>query len=246
MSNDNESAFSETEDTSLKRFLSGGRIYSMLAAAIICLLVFVPTFAAILNINGNIKKSKNAVSVSDIRFSDDLSGKYVTGQAYKFLAKLGYIAESEAAATDYYYILYLDIENEQVVTLVKASKLGDSEILDMIDAYLSFAENPDSGYRGNILKLEGRFLKMTKDESEIFTTGIAKTGVKGTRLDYTLKLTHFPTGKDTVVYWFIAVPFGAAAIVFLILFFYGCSLESKREEANRSPYPYLNKSKRSK
>ena len=96
---ENEQVFSETEDTKLKRFLSGSRIYTMLAAAIIALIVFIPTFASILGIYHNVAESKNVKSLSEINLSSDLNGQYVTGSAYKFLTQLGYIAESEAAAT---------------------------------------------------------------------------------------------------------------------------------------------------
>lgn len=239
-----EKSFSETEDTSLKRFLMGSRIYTMLAAAIISLLVFIPTFASIVGIYRNINSSKNFVELSQVASIPDLNGQYVKGSAYKFLAKLGYIAESEAAATHYYYAMYLDLNGEQVAVLVEADKRGDAEIGEVIDAYLAYAQNPDAGYRGNIVEVEGRFKNISKTEEELFSSGISQLGIKGRTLGYTLKIGKFPTAADTVAYWFIALPFGIAAVVCLILFIYGLRLEDKRAKANVSPYPYLNKKKK--
>ena len=91
---DNEKIFSETEDTPLKQFLSGNRIYTMLAAAIICAIVFIPTLANIIGIYKNVKKSENVMDISEVNLASDLDGQYITGSAYKFLARLGYIAES--------------------------------------------------------------------------------------------------------------------------------------------------------
>ena len=154
---ENEQVFSETEDTKLKRFLSGSRIYTMLAAAIIALIVFIPTFASILGIYHNVAESKNVKSLSEINLSSDLNGQYVTGSAYKFLTQLGYIAESEAAATDYYYLMYIDAPNgEQVATLVEADKRGDEDLQYVIDAYLAYAKDPEAGYMGNIIEINGR------------------------------------------------------------------------------------------
>lgn len=62
-------------------------------------------------------------------------------------------------------------------------------------------------------------------------------------LSYSLRVGKLPAGKDTVPYWFIAFPFGVAAIVCAVLFVYGLILEDKRAKANMSPYPYLNRKK---
>ena len=98
--NNTQKQFSETEDTTLKQFLSGSRVWAMLAAAIMSIIVFIPTFAAILGIYSNASKAKNVKELSEINLGSDLDGQYVTGSAYKFLTKLGYIAETEAAATE--------------------------------------------------------------------------------------------------------------------------------------------------
>ena len=244
---ENEQVFSETEDTKLKRFLSGSRIYTMLAAAIIALIVFIPTFASILGIYQNVAESKNVKSLSEINLSSDLNGQYVTGSAYKFLTRLGYIAESEAAATDYYYLMYIDAPNgEQVATLVEADKRGDEDLQYVIDAYLAYAKDPEAGYMGNIIEINGRFKNMSSSEEKLFESGLDQCGITGPVLGYTLKLGNFPTPSDTAPYWFIAVPFGVAAIVCAILFVYGLSLENKRAKANMSPYPYQNRKKKSK
>lgn len=241
---DIEQSFSETEDTALKRFLMGSRIYTMLAAALIALLVFIPTFASIVGIYNNVNSAKNFIDLSQVASQPDLNGQYVKGSAYKFLAKLGYIAETEAAATHYYYAMYLDINEEQVAVLVEADKRGDTEIGAVIDAYLAYAQNPDAGYRGNIVEVEGRFKNMSRSEEELFNAGISQLGIKGRTLGYTLKIGKFPTAGDTVAYWFIALPFGIATVVCLVLFIYGLRLEDKRAKANMSPYPYLNKKKK--
>lgn len=57
--NNNDKQFSETEDTKLKEFLTGTRVYAMLAAAIVCAIVFIPTLAAILGIYTNVKRAEN-------------------------------------------------------------------------------------------------------------------------------------------------------------------------------------------
>ena len=44
--NNTEKQFSETEDTKLKQFLTGSRVWAMLAAAIMAVIVFIPTFAS--------------------------------------------------------------------------------------------------------------------------------------------------------------------------------------------------------
>ena len=240
---DNEKIFSETEDTPLKQFLSGNRIYTMLAAAIICAIVFIPTLANIIGIYKNVKKSENVMDISEVNLASDLDGQYITGSAYKFLARLGYIAESEEAATDFYYIMFIDTpDGEQVATLVKADKRGDEDMQLVIDAYLSYAEDPDAGYLGNVLEISGKFQKMTRQEQELFEEGISRTAINSPMLgDYTLKLEPLPTPSDTVPYWFFAVPFGAGLVVSVILFIYGLRHEEKRAKANASPYPYQNR-----
>ncbi len=244
---DNEQIFSETDDTKLKRFLTGNRIYTMLAAAIISLIVFIPTFASIMGIYHNINESENVIELSDIDLSADLDGQYVTGNAYKFLTRIGYIAASEAAATDYYYIMYIDAPTgEQVATLVQADKRGDEDLQNIIDAYLSYAQDPEAGYFGNVLELTGRFKNMSSAETQLFSEGLSQCGITGPALGYTLKLTPMPVASDTVPYWFIAVPFGIAAVVCGILFVYGLILEDKRAKANLSPYPYQNRKKKRK
>lgn len=241
----NNNAFSETEDTSLKQFLTGSRVYIMLAAAVISLIVFAPTFAAILGIYGNVNQAKNITELTELDITADLHDQYVHGSAYKFLAKLGYIAETEAAANDYYYLMYLDVDGEQIATLVQADKRGDADIAAIIDAYLAYAQDPDAGYKGKIIEFDGRFKKMSGSEAKMLDTGMSKLGIKGAKLDgYTLKVAPLPEANDTVPYWFIAVPFGIATVVCAVLFVYGLILEDKREKANLSPYPYLNRKKK--
>lgn len=243
--NNTQKQFSETEDTTLKQFLSGSRVWAMLAAAIMSIIVFIPTFAAILGIYSNASKAKNVKELSEINLGSDLDGQYVTGSAYKFLTKLGYIAETEAAATDYYYLMYLDApDGAQIATLVRADKRGDADIQGIIDAYLSYAQNPDDGYKGNIVEIEGRFKKLSSQEERMLSQAMSKLNlINDPVLSYSLRVGKLPAGKDTVPYWFIAFPFGVAAIVCAVLFVYGLILEDKRAKANMSPYPYLNRKK---
>ncbi len=244
--NDAEKQFSDTEDTKLKQFLTGSRIYSMLAAAIVAAIVFIPTFATILGIYSNAAKAKNVKEISELNLASDLDGQYVTGSAYKFLAKLGYIAESEAAATEYYYLMYIDApDGTQIATLVRADKRGDADIQAIISAYLSYVQNPDDGYKGNIVKIEGKFKKLTDQENSMLTQAMNTLSLTNDPvLGYSLRISNLPTGKDTVPYWLVAFPFGVAMIICAVLFVYGLILENKREEANRSPYPYQNRKKK--
>ena len=143
--------------------------------------------------------------------------------------------------------MYIDAPNgEQVATLVEADKRGDEDLQYVIDAYLAYAKDPEAGYMGNIIEINGRFKNMSSSEEKLFEAGLDQCGITGPVLGYTLKLGNFPTPSDTVPYWFIAVPFGVAAIVCAILFVYGLSLENKRAKANMSPYPYQNRKKKSK
>ena len=237
--------FSDTEDTSLKRFLTGNKVYIMLAAAIFAFVVFVLTFVAILGVYSNVEKATNVVSISELDVDSDLNGQYVKGECYKFLAKLGYIAETEAAATHYYYLMYIDSDElGQVATLVKADKRGDADIAQVISAYLKYAQNQSEGYQGKVVEIEGRFHKMTSYEKDLLSQALSSINVSGLTLDYTLKIGELPKSSDTVGYWFIAVPFGIAMVVCAILFVYGLILEDKRAKANQSPYPYLNRKKK--
>lgn len=237
--------FSDTEDTSLKRFLTGNKVYIMLAAAIFAFVVFVPTFIAIMGIYSNVEKAENVVSISELDITSDLDGQYVNGESYKFLAKLGYIAETEAAATHYYYLMYIDSEEfGQVATLVQADKRGDSDIAQVISAYLTYAQNQSEGYQGQIVEIEGRFHKMTSYEEDLLSQALSSISVSGLTLDYTLKIDELPKASDTVGYWFIAVPFGIAMLACAVLFVYGLILENARAKANESPYPYLNRKKK--
>ncbi len=239
-----EQQFSETEDTSLKRFLSGNRIYIMLGVAIVSFLVFILSFATIIGITSNIRKSENLIDLAKIDPHADLNGQYVQGNVYKFVAKLGYIAETERAATDYYYLMYLDVDEKQYAVLVQTAIQGDSDLQQVISAYLSYAKNPDAGYQGSIIEIGGRFKNMSSQEQELFEAGLTKCAVKDEAIPYTLKVAPLPTASDTIPYYLFAVPFGIALVVSIVLFLYGLSLEKKREEANRSPYPYLNRKKR--
>lgn len=240
-----EIQFSETEDTSLKRFLKGNRIYTMLAAAIIAAVIFIPTIASIIGIYSNVKQSQNVITLSEAATAGDLDGVYVTGGAYKFLTKIGYIAESEAAATEYYYLMYIDApDGTQIATLVAADKRGDADIEAIIDAYLAYVQNPDAGYRGNIVEVTGRFKNPSSQESNMLKQAINKLGINSPVLGYTLKVRKMPAKSDTVPYWFFAFPFGCVMIVCSVLFVYGLILEDKRARANESPYPYLNKKKK--
>lgn len=240
----NDAAFSETEDTKLKQFLTGGRIYSQLAVAIISALVFVLTTAGIVGIYRNCKQAENIQNLVGLDVSGNLDGQYITGGAYKFLAKLGYIAQSDAAATHYYYLMYTDAaDGNQYVTLVQAPKDMDASVQSVIDGFLNYVKNPDGNYVGSAFsELSGRFKKMSSQEKELMTTGVSKLGLTQERLiSYTLKITPLPKKSDTVGYWFLAIPFGIAMVVSIILFLYGLSLENKRAEANKSPYPYQNR-----
>ena len=240
----NDAAFSETEDTKLKQFLTGGRIYSQLAVAIVSAIVFILTTAGIVGIYRNCKQAENIQNLTGLNVSGDLDGQYITGGAYKFLAKLGYIAQTESAATHYYYLMYTDAsDGNQYVTLVQAPREMDESIQSVIDSFLYYVKNPDNGYTGSAFsELSGRFKKMSSQEQEIFTTGISKLGLGHERLiSYTLKLMELPKKSDTVGYWFLAIPFGIAMAVSIVLFLYGLRLERIREEANKSPYPYQNR-----
>lgn len=236
--------FSETEDTALKRFLSGSRIYIMLVVAVFSFLIFVPTFATIITIYSNANRAENVTELSKINPYSDLSNQYVQGNTYKYVAQLGYIAETKAAATHYYYLMYLDAQGEQYAVLVQSPIEGDDTLQSIISAYLAYAKDPDAGYQGNVLEITGRFKKMTANEQTLFETGLSQCAVSDPAIGYTLKLQTLPTAKDTVPYYFLAVPFGAIMIVSICLYFYGVKLEKKREEANKSPYPYLNRKKK--
>ncbi len=243
----NDEIFSETEDTKLKQFLTGGRVYSQLAVAIISALVLILTFSGIFGIYSNVSQAKNVKDITGLDVSKDLDGQYVSGAAYKFLAKLGYIAESDRAATHYYYLMYLDAsDGEQYLTLVEAPKDMDPTIQNVIDSFLTYVQNPDSAYMGGAFSdLSGRFKKMSSSEESMMSSGISTLGLTQEKtVNYTLKLGPLPKKSDTVAYWFIAVPFCAAFAVSTVLFIYGTSLENKRAEANKSPYPYLNRKKK--
>lgn len=240
----NDAAFSETEDTKLKQFLAGGRIYSQLAVAIISAMVFVLTMAGIIGIYRNCKQAENIQDLTGLNVSGDLNGQYITGSAYKFLAKLGYIAQSESAATHFYYFMYTDAaDGNQYVTLVQAPREMDDSILSVIDGFLDYVKNPDGGYMGGAFsELSGRFKNMSSQEAEMMSRGISQLGLgREKTIGYTLKLGALPKRSDTVGYWFLAVPFGIAMVVSIILFLYGLRLENKRAEANKSPYPYQNR-----
>ena len=244
---ENDVIFSETEDTKLKQFLTGGRVYSQLAVAIISALVLILTVSGIVSIYSNCKEAENLQNLTGLDVTRNLEGQYVQGSAYKFLAKLGYIAESERAATHFYYFMYIDAaDGEQYVTLVQAPKEMDSSINSVIDSFLAYAQNPDSGYTGGAFEdMSGRFKKMSSQESEIMSSGISALGLgRERRINYTLKIGVLPKKTDSLGYWFIAVPFGVAFIVSLILFLYGTKLENMRAEANKSPYPYQNRKKK--
>lgn len=239
-----EEQYPETDNTSLKRFLSGSRIYIMLAVAIVSFLVFILSFVSIIGITSNIKKAENLIDISQINPNADLDGQYVMGDVYKFVARLGYIAESEKAATDYYYLMYLDVEDKQYAVLVQTAVAGDQDLQQVISAYLAYAKNPDAGYQGSIIEIGGRFKNMSKNEQQLFEAGLTQCAVKDEAIPYTLKVAPLPEPGDTVIYYIFAVPFGIAMIVCAVLFVYGLSLEKKREEANKSPYPYLNRKKK--
>ncbi len=236
--------FSETEDTALKRFLSGSRIYVMLVVAVFSFLIFVPTLATIITIYSNANQAENVMEISEIYPYSDLTNQYVQGNTYKYVAQLGYIAETKAAATHYYYLMYLDAQGGQYAVLVQSPIEGDETLQEIITAYLNYAKDPDTAYTGKILEITGRFKKMTANEQSLFETGLSKCAVKDPAVGYTLKLSALPTAKDTVPYYFLAVPFGALTVAGVCLYLYGVKLEKKREEANKSPYPYLNRKKK--
>lgn len=236
--------YPDTDNTELKRFLSGNRIYIMLAVAIIAFLVFALSFATIIGITSNVKQSENLVDIASINPASDLNGQYVQGDVYKFVGRLGYIAESERAATDYYYLMYLDVEGQQYAVLVQTAVAGDRDLQQVIDAYLAYAKNPDAGYQGSIIEIGGRFKNMSADEKTLFEAGLTKCAVTDPAIPFTLKVAPLPKASDTVLYYVFAVPAFIALVVGVILFVYGLSLEKKREEANKSPYPYLNRKKK--
>ena len=246
-----EEIFSETEDTKLKQFLTGGRVYSQLAVAIITGIVFLLTVAGMIGVYSNAKQAKNVVNLTGLDVNRDLNGQYIEGSAYKFLAKLGYIADSEKAATYFYYLMYTDAaDGNQYLTLVQAPKEMNESLESIIDTFLSYvssyAADPESIYMGSGLEnVTGRFKNMSSQEKSIMSSGISALGLGRERtIDYTLKLGPLPKKTDTVGYWFVAVPFGIALVVSLILFFYGLKLENMRYEANKSPYPYQNRKKK--
>lgn len=245
----NEAAFSETEDTKLKQFLTGSRIYTMLALAIISALVFVVTVAGMIGVYSNCKQAQNIEDFNGLDVSRNLNGQYVVGSAYKFLAKLGYIAQSDSAATHYYYLMYTDAaDGNQYVTLVEAPKDADPQIQTVITDFLNYVQNYSDGsvYQGSALQdMTGRFKNMSSEEKEIMEQGVSSLGLgRELMIDYTLKVGKLPKTSDTIGYWFIAIPFGIAMIVGAVLFIYGVKLEDKRAEANKSPYPYLNRKKK--
>lgn len=242
---DTEDQFSETGDSKLKVFLTGSRIYTMLAAAIICAVVAIPVFFAMMGVYSNVRQAKNVKPLSEVNLGADLDDQYVTGSAYKFLTKVGYIAESDAAAYDYYYLLYLDSpDKQQIATLVKADKRGDADIQAVIKAYLSYVKDPDAGYKGNIVQIDGRFHELSKQEEKMLTDAISALNISSPYLGYTLKIGKLPTSKDAIGYWFVFIPFAIAAIVCSILFIYGLKLEDDRAKENMSPYPYQNRKKK--
>lgn len=243
----NDQIFSDTEDTKLKRFLSGSRVYSQLAVLIISALVFIITVAGMASVYSNISEAKNVQDLTGLNIDRDLEGQYVKGNAYKFLAKLGYIAQSERAATHFYYLMYIDAsDGDQHLTLVEAPKEMDEHIQAVIDSYLSYAQNPDGGYTGGAFEdLTGRFKKMTSSEERLMSSGISTLGLRQfDTVDYTLKFGPIPKASDTVAYWFVAIPFGIALVVSAALFVYGLKLEGKRAKATESPYPYYQNRKK--
>ncbi len=244
--NNDEYVF-ETTGEKLKRFLTGGRIYSQLAVAVVCALVFVLSAAGIAGIYSNVSQAKNVQNLTGLDVNRDLDGQYVTGNAYKFLSKLGYIAESDRAATHYYYFMYIDgADGNQYLTLVEAPKEMDSSIQQVIDAFLNYAQNPDGNYLGSGFEdMSGRFKNMTSQEKTMMDSGISSLGLgQELRCGYTLKIGPLPKASEAIGYWFIAVIFGAAMVVGAVLFVYGLHLEHLREEENKSPYPYQNRKKK--
>ncbi|MBQ8395758.1 MAG: hypothetical protein IJX54_02030 [Oscillospiraceae bacterium] len=245
--NNKANLFSDTEDTKLKRFLKGNNIYIMLGTAIVSFLIFILTLIPILNINSNIKTAENLVALKDINVHADLHDQYVQGDVYKFVGRLGYIAASEAAATEYYYLMYLDnADGNQYAVLVEVPIAGDADLQNIVTAYLNYAKDPDAGYQGNIIQLGGRFRKMSNDEETLFSEGLSKCAVTVPYLTYTLEVGQLPEASQTVAYYFFCVPFGIIMIVAAVLFLYGQKLEAMREKANESPYPYLNRKNKKK
>ncbi len=245
MNNDNAKLFSETEDTKLKQFLTGGRVYAMLAVAIISALIVILTVAPIISIFNNSEKAASFTPIHEIDVTANLDGTYVQGDVYKFVAKLGYIATTEAAATEYYYLMYLDVGDSQYAVLVSAPIEHDAQLQQVIQSFLSYAKNPDAGFNGAALQgFSGRFKEMTANEKMLFEEGLTKCAVKDPAVPYTLRATQFPTKGDTVPYFFFAVPFTVIGVVALCFYFYGMKLEAIREKAKESPYPYLNRKKK--
>ncbi len=245
MNNENTKLFSDTEDTKLKQFLTGNNIYIMLVVAIISLLIVLLTVTPIISIMKNAKKADNYTPIHEINVYSDLNGTYVKGDVYKFVAQLGYIAPSKEAATEYYYLMYLDVNEEQYAVLVSAPIEADAQLQSVIASFLSYAKNPDGGFMGSALQdFCGRFKRMTTNEQQLFEEGLKQCAVKDTPLSYTLQAMQFPEKSDTVPYFFFAIPFGVALIVSTVLFVYGLKLEAIREKANESPYPYLNRKKK--
>lgn len=243
--NTKENIFLDTEDTKLKRFLKGEKIYYMLVCAIIFAIIFAFSTAATVKLFINVEAAKGIENIHEINVYSDLDNQYVEGDVYKFVAQLGYIATSEAAATEYYYLMYLDnADGNEYAVLVEAPIEGDSDLQEIITAYLNYAKDPDSGYQGNIISITGRFRDMSKNEQTLFNEGISKCAVSDTAIGYTFEVGQIPKGRDTIPYFLFSIPSGAGLIVCLAFFFYGRSLEAKREKANESPYPYLNKKKK--
>lgn len=243
----NDVIFSETEDTKLKQFLTGSRIYSQLAVAIISALVVVFTTAGLVGVYRNCKQAENLQNLTGLDVSGNLNGQYVEGGAYKFLGKVGHIAETEAAATHIYYFMYIDAADEnQYLTLVQVPKDMTKYVDTAVQSYLSYAQKPESGLLGGSFEsIAGRFKNMTSDEATLMKKGISGYGLTQEKtIDYTLKLAPLPKKSDTVGYWFLVIPFGIAMVVSIILFLYGLKLEEMREEANKSPYPYQNRKKK--
>ncbi len=242
--------FSDTEDTKLKKFLTGGRIYSQLAVAIISALVFVISAAGISGIFHNCREAENLKPLTGLDVTQDLDGQYVKGAAYKFLAEVGYIAQTEAAATHYYYLMYTDAaDGEQYVTLVEIPREQKEQMKTIISGFLSYvsdyANDPSTPYSGAAVQdMTGRFKTMSKSEAEMFKQGVNTLGLeREPQIGYTLKVMELPKKSDSVGYWFLCVPFGAAMVVSIILFLYGQKLERMREEQSKSPYPYQNRKK---
>ncbi len=240
--NNNANLFSDTEDTKLKRFLTGGKVYAMLAVAIISAIVVILTVAPIISIMNNAEKADNFTPIHEIDVFSDLDGTYVKGDVYKFVAELGYIAPSKAAVTEYYYLMYLDVGEEQYAVLVSAPVETSAQLNQVISSYLSYAKNPEAGFNGSALQdFCGRFKKMSANEQQLFEEGLTQCAVKDIAVSYTLQAMRFPEKSDTVPYFFVAVPFAAALVVSICFYFYGMKLETAREKAKESPYPYLNR-----